>query len=71
MKTVHLPTIKHLVISGVAAALFGAFMLHLLSEAKPELGKKLFGILLVLVAIRMLIIKVSKNERTKEQGVVR
>ncbi len=58
LRTYHMPTIRHLIVAGVLATLAGAFLLHYVS---PELGKKLFGVLLVLVAIRMLLIRLPKK----------
>jgi uncharacterized membrane protein YfcA len=62
LKMGDIKTSANLMVSGVIAVLIGIFLMHLLSVESPELLTKLFGVLLILVCIRMLL-----NLRPKKQ----
>ena len=55
LKTFHMPSMLHLAISGLIAAGLGAILLYWLSVNSPQMLQKLFGYLLILIALRMIL----------------
>ena len=63
LKTLHLPSMRHLAIPGVISVFIGVYLLNFLSVESPEIIKKMFGVLLVLIGLRMMI-PISSNSKS-------
>ena len=69
LKTMHTPSMRNLAIPGVVAVFIGVLLLNFLSVESPEIIKKMFGVLLVLIGIRMMIpIRLNKKIECKESS---
>ena len=69
LKTLHLPSMRNLAIPGVASAFIGVLLLNFLSVESPEIIKKMFGVLLVLIGIRMIIpVRLNTKSDCKESS---
>ncbi|MCD4657429.1 MAG: sulfite exporter TauE/SafE family protein [Planctomycetes bacterium] len=69
LKTLHLPSMRHLAISGVITVFIGVYLLNFLSVESPEIIKKMFGVLLVLIGLRMMIPDRSNSKNNCKKPV--